>query len=128
MCKKHRTDMGLVNVLISNEENADSGRLEQHRKKRADRAGPSTMIVNPPTSPSVSSPSVAHNSKNFYLDEDPIDTSTTPTNNNVNNEADEDTAEANIALVNGNDNNKVAKRRKGKDEISSDHEGANNMP
>ncbi|PPE02360.1 hypothetical protein GOBAR_DD00599 [Gossypium barbadense] len=68
------------------------------------------------------------NSKEFYLDEDPADTSTALANNNDNNEANEDTAKANIAPVDGNNNNEVAERRKGKDKIPSDHEGANNMP
>lgn len=43
MRKKRMTDMGAVNVIISSKEEADNGRLESRRKRKADHAGPSVM-------------------------------------------------------------------------------------
>ncbi|KAK5838741.1 hypothetical protein PVK06_007478 [Gossypium arboreum] len=44
---------------------ADSGKLEYHHKRRANHAGPSTVIAATPTSPSVSSPSMARKSSSI---------------------------------------------------------------
>ncbi|KAH1039282.1 hypothetical protein J1N35_041025 [Gossypium stocksii] len=62
MRKKRRTDLRPVNLVISSKEEADSGRLEHHHKRRTNYAGPSAMIAITPTSPLVSSPFMAHES------------------------------------------------------------------
>ncbi|KAH1121415.1 hypothetical protein J1N35_004575 [Gossypium stocksii] len=62
MRKKRRTDVEAINVVISNKEGEDSGRLEYRHKRRVDHAGPSIIIATTPASPSVSSLSVARES------------------------------------------------------------------
>lgn len=60
MHKKRKTNTRLKNVVVSSEEEGDSGRLEQCHKRRIDHVGPSTMMVATPASPSTSSPSIAY--------------------------------------------------------------------
>ncbi|KAK5838876.1 hypothetical protein PVK06_007622 [Gossypium arboreum] len=62
MPKKRKTDWGIVNVVISNEEEVNIGRLGYCRKMRADHVGPSVMMANTLTSPLVNSLSVASES------------------------------------------------------------------
>ncbi|KAH1082028.1 hypothetical protein J1N35_021789 [Gossypium stocksii] len=60
MSKKRRTNAGSMNVVVSSEEEGYTGRLEQHRKRRTDYAGPFTMMGALLASPFTSLPSIAH--------------------------------------------------------------------
>ncbi|KAK5812100.1 hypothetical protein PVK06_027507 [Gossypium arboreum] len=66
MPKKCRTNIGVLNVVLRNEEDY-SAILEQHRKKRIDHARPSTVVVATFISSVVNSPFVAHASSPIFV-------------------------------------------------------------